>query len=231
MDGSGQEIDSLTGARVDSSVAIAVTDRDRRVTYWSSAAESLLGYTAVQIIGRSAADLVTADGATLHRDGRHLDAHMHLSPLRDADREAAYLVMVDSGQASGASSDSPLMRWMFEQHPAPLVVYDRDARVLHGNVEMLRAVGISEDEARGRRPTELVDDSVSEEVERRILRVARTGEPEFTEPFVRLPGSPRPTPGPSTSFRSMTRRARSAEWAGRHPTTPSSTPPGSGSPW
>ena len=191
MDGSGQEIGSLTGARVDSSVAIAVTDRDRRVTYWSSGAESLLGYTPAQIIGRPAADLVTTDGVMLHRDGRRLDVHGHLSPLRDADGEAGHLVMVDSGQTSGASSENSLLRWMFEQHPAPLVVYDRDARVLHGNAEMLRATGISEDEARGRRPTELVDDSVSEEVERRILRVARTGKPESTEPFVRLPGESR----------------------------------------
>ncbi|MCX5563501.1 SpoIIE family protein phosphatase [Streptomyces sp. NBC_00038] len=192
MDGSGQEIGSLTGARVDTSVAIAVTDRDGRVTYWSSGAESLLGYTPAEIIGRSVADLVTADGATLHRDGRHLDTRVHLSPLLDTDREAAYLVTVYPGQLSGASPDSSLMRWMFEQHPAPLVVYDRDARVLHGNAMMLRTIGTSEGEARGRRPTELVDDSVSEDVERRILRVARTGEPEFTEPFVRLPGEPKP---------------------------------------
>ncbi|MEV5529493.1 SpoIIE family protein phosphatase [Streptomyces prunicolor] len=191
MDGSGQEIASLVGAPVDTSVAVAVTDRAGRVTYWSSGAESLLSYTAAQIIGSSVADLVTADGTTLHRDGRHLDAQLRLSPLLDTDREAAYLVTVHSGGTSGAPADDALMRWMFEQHPAPLVVYDRDARLLRGNAMMLRATGVSEDEARGRRPTELVDDSVAEEVQRRILRVARTGEPESTEPFVRLPGEPR----------------------------------------
>ncbi|MGW7540484.1 SpoIIE family protein phosphatase [Streptomyces sp. NPDC054770] len=188
MNGSGRKIGSLTGARVDTSVAIAVMDRDGRVTYWSSGAESLLGYTPAEIIGRSVADLVTDDGTTLHRDGRHLDMQVHLNPLLDTDREAAYLVTVCPGQAASASSDNSLMRWMFEQHPAPLVVYDRDARVLHGNAMMLRTIGMSEDEARGRRPTELVDDCVAEDVERRILRVGQTGEPEFTEPFVRLPG-------------------------------------------
>lgn len=197
MDGFGQQTGPLAGAHLETSAAIAVADRDGRVRYWSSGAEFLLGHTPAQIIGRPVADILTADGTVLHRDGRRLDARMHLSPLVDGDRETGYLVTVRPGPVTSDSADGSFMRWLFEQSPAHLAVYDRNARVVRGNAMMLRTIGMSEDEAHGRLPAELVQDldaaaegmhAAAEDLERRILKVVETGEPEFTESFVRLPG-------------------------------------------
>ncbi|MEU3616204.1 PAS domain-containing protein [Streptomyces sp. NPDC006872] len=62
MGGSGRKVSPLTGVGPDVSVSVAVTDRDGRVTFWSEGAESVLGYSPAEIIGRPMGDLAAADG-------------------------------------------------------------------------------------------------------------------------------------------------------------------------
>ncbi|MEU3616211.1 PAS domain-containing protein [Streptomyces sp. NPDC006872] len=86
-----------------------------------------------------------------------------------------------------------------------------------------------QEEARGRLPARLVPDQdrVAEEVARRVLQVATTGEPEFTEPFVKLPGEPRAHAWAVDIFPLKDATGQTHAVAGRRPTTPSSTPRGS----
>ncbi|GAA3485568.1 SpoIIE family protein phosphatase [Streptomyces yanii] len=169
--------------------AIAVTDPEGQVTYWSSEAEALLGYTPGEALGRSVEDLLAADGTLRHRDGRPVDAQMRLCPLLDAEQEAAFLLMIVS--RTSLSEDSSLTRWLFEQHPLALAISAPDGRWLHENAAMQQLTGRSEDDVRGLRQAEFLQDPVFEEMDRRTVRVAERGQPEFTEPIVKLPGEAR----------------------------------------
>ncbi|RPE43084.1 PAS domain S-box-containing protein [Streptomyces sp. Ag109_O5-1] len=180
----------FTGARLDVSAAAGVLDRDGCVTHWSSGAQELLGYAPVEIIGRPVDDLLTAEGALRHRDGIPLHARVHLCPLQDTDRDCGFLLLLTAvpEAATDTLQDALLPQWIFEQQPLAVAICDLDARLLRGNEPMLGAGGFSEQEACGRRLTEILQGNAIEEVERRVLRVARTGKAEAAEPIVRLPG-------------------------------------------
>ncbi|MEU9079772.1 SpoIIE family protein phosphatase [Kitasatospora sp. NPDC048538] len=172
----------------DISVAVAVTDGGGRVAYWSAEAQALLGYSSTQIIGTPLADLLSPDEPTLrHRDGRLLDVRTHLFPLPDAGKQEAVLVVFSPCPAAPTPANDRLALWAFDQMSRVLAIYDRDGRALTANEATKRVVGLPETEIPGRRLTEFLPGPAFEEAERRILRVSRTGEPEYTELFVRLP--------------------------------------------
>ncbi|MEU6506976.1 PAS domain-containing protein [Streptomyces sp. NPDC046942] len=182
-----------TGAFLGTAAAIAVTDPDGRVTHGSSGAQTLWGYAPEEVIGKPLADLFTADWAVLrHRDGRLSDAQVRLCPLPSDKRPAGCLVMVVP--RTDSPDECSLKRWMFEEQPLALSIYDREGRMLFGNEVMEQAADLSEHDVRGRFMAEILQGPVYEEVEQRIRRVLQTGEPEFTEPFVRLPGEPKAHP-------------------------------------
>ncbi|MEU6904168.1 PAS domain S-box protein [Streptomyces coeruleorubidus] len=56
-------LQALTGNRLDTSMAVAVTDPDGRVTCWSNGAQRLLGYAAEEMAGRPVTDLLAEGGA------------------------------------------------------------------------------------------------------------------------------------------------------------------------
>ncbi|MGY4922829.1 SpoIIE family protein phosphatase [Streptomyces sp. 900105755] len=180
----------FTGARLDASAAVGVLDRDGRVTHWSSGAQELLGYAPADIVGKPVEDLLTAEGTPRHRDGLPLHTRLHLCPLQDTDRDCGFLLLLTAvpEAAAGTPRDALLPQWTFEQQPLAMAICDLDACLLRGNRPMLGVGGFSEEEARGRRLTEILQGNAIEEVERRVLRVARTGRAEAAEPIVRLPG-------------------------------------------
>ncbi|MFF4291931.1 PAS domain-containing protein, partial [Streptomyces sp. NPDC001633] len=175
---------------MDASAAVGVLDRDGRVTHWSSGAQELLGYAPADIVGKPVEDLLTAEGTPRHRDGLPLHARLHLCPLQDTDRDCGFLLLLTAvpESATGTPRDALLPQWTFEQQPLAMAICDLDACLLRGNRPMLGVGGFSEEEARGRRLTEILQGNAIEEVERRVLRVARTGRAEAAEPIVRLPG-------------------------------------------
>jgi PAS domain S-box-containing protein len=177
-------LQALTGNRLDTSMAVAVTDPDGHVTCWSNGAQRLLGYAADEMVGRPVTDLLAegGDGATLrHRDGRRLGMHPTVCPLLDGERLAGFLL-------TAAPGDSALMRWAFDQYPRAIVIYDRDGRLLRINEEMAQAIGHTESEVRGLRLTDFLQGPTYEANEELILRVAVTGEPEYMEHVVKVPG-------------------------------------------
>ncbi|NUQ95088.1 MAG: SpoIIE family protein phosphatase [Streptomyces sp.] len=178
------------GAPFDTPEAIVVTDSVGRVTHWSAGAPALWGYTPQEVIGRPLADLVSADEtAVRHRDGRALETRVHVFPLGSSDG----FVLVAGGRPGNGeeAGHAALVKWAFDQHPTAFVIYDHEARIQRLNAAMSRIMGHREDEMRGRFLAEIVPGSVYEEIERRIRRVLQTGQPEYTEPFVRTPGEPR----------------------------------------
>ncbi|GHJ40581.1 SpoIIE family protein phosphatase [Streptomyces sp. TS71-3] len=185
----GRIAPGLAGIPVDASLAVAVTDEAGRVTGWSSGARQLLGHTTGEIVGRPVADLFVPDGdggvVVRHRDGRRLGGlEGKACPLLDGERVSGLLLIA-------APEDNAHMRWAFDQFPKALVIYDRDGRLLRINDSMARAIGRSESAVRGLRLTEFMQGPSYEEAEQRVLRVAATGEPEYMEHFVKVPGEPR----------------------------------------
>ncbi|MFD4508007.1 SpoIIE family protein phosphatase [Streptomyces sp. NPDC058457] len=180
----------FTGARLDESPAVGVLDRDGCITRWSSGAQELLGYAPAEIVGKPLEDLLTAEGTLRHRDGLPLHAQVNLCPLQDTDRDCGFLLLLTAvpEATAGTPRDALLPQWTFEQQPLAVAICDLDACLLRGNRPMLGVGGFSEEEARGRRLTEILQGNAIEEVERRVLRVARTGKAEAAEPIVRLPG-------------------------------------------
>ncbi len=174
----------------DAPEAIVVTDATGRVTHWSAGAPALWGYAPEDAIGRPLADLVTADAtAVRHRDGRALDTRVRVFPLGSVEQPAGFVLVAGGTPGSGEEAgNGALVKWTFDQHPTALVIYDHEARIQRLNTAMSRIMGYGEDEMRGRFLAEIVPGSVYEEIERRIRRVLRTGQAEYTEPFVRTPG-------------------------------------------
>ncbi|MER7690359.1 PAS domain S-box protein [Streptomyces sp. NPDC097610] len=117
-------------ALVNTAAALAVADSSGRVTCWSAGAQALWGYTLEEIVGSPLGDLFSADGsALLHRAGRPLDAQAQLYALSNDDPSAGFLLMAQRRTGRGTRrADDELTRWLFEQHPSILVIFDLEAR-------------------------------------------------------------------------------------------------------
>ncbi|MEU6375781.1 SpoIIE family protein phosphatase [Streptomyces sp. NPDC046909] len=180
------------GAIVETTAALAVTDTDGRVTLWSQGAQALWGYASKEAVGMPLAGLFTsAGGQVRHRDGRPVDARVRLTPLQDSGRAAGFLLTALPGSMTAASGDDALKQLLFDQYPVPLGIFDRDARAVFGNETMQQVTGLSEDDVRGRLPSEYFHGTPYEELTQRIRRSLLSGEQEFYEHLVRLPGETR----------------------------------------
>ncbi|MFD4605744.1 SpoIIE family protein phosphatase [Streptomyces sp. NPDC058464] len=193
MRGSDEPIDHLirrlAAAPAESGVGAGLTDQRGRVTHWSGEAEALLGYPPAEITGRPVSDLVGPQDVLRHRDGRALAFRLRLSPLVDATGVPAFLMTCVPGLATDEESDTDgLGRALFQQHPIGQVIYDCDGRVMHVNRALLERSGLTEEQVRGLRVSDFLPGPTFELGVQRILKVAETGEAQFGESFVRLPG-------------------------------------------
>ncbi|MFF7472319.1 SpoIIE family protein phosphatase [Streptomyces sp. NPDC008092] len=169
-------------------VTVVVTDSAGTVTLWSRGAEALWGWSSQEALGTGLADLFTSDWAVRHRDGRVLDIGVDVCPLLVGERNTGFLLVADRRVEAQGARDEELMAWVFDQFPAPLAINDPEGRVLRHNRVMTRLTGREEDEMRGHSLTESVAEATTAEDERRVTRVAATGELETTERFVKVPG-------------------------------------------
>ncbi|BBC30888.1 hypothetical protein SGFS_021820 [Streptomyces graminofaciens] len=181
------------GHLVDTTAAFAVADSRAMVIGWSVGAQSLWGYPPQEILGRPLTDLFAGDGPALQdRAGRALDAEARLYPLPTGDQPVGFLLTAEPRTESGAPpTDDELTRWLFDQHPSQLAIYDLQARVRRFNRAASRVVGLSEDMVRGRMMTDFLEGPAYVPVYRRLLRVTQTAEPQSMESFVKLPNEPR----------------------------------------
>jgi PAS domain S-box-containing protein len=206
---SGEEpeaLETLVGASLTARVTL---DELGTVTGWNAGAERLLGYSAGQLTGRRAADLLAepipvrgglpplaglsrwnGDVALRHRDGRKLTVRIlahHRPP--GADAPAWLIVSALTDRQPPAGLDESLVSWSFAQSPCcAQAIYDTRLRLRRANADMERATALSEEEMRGLRVSEIVDDDAGLRAERSMARVLRTGEPEYEENYLRAPG-------------------------------------------
>ncbi|MEW1722981.1 SpoIIE family protein phosphatase [Streptomyces sp. NPDC093109] len=133
--------------------------------------------------------------ATLrHRDGSARDVPLlaHRRTARDGAAEWFVVSRPDrSALGPGADGlDEELLEQSFVQSPCTEGIYDTLLRVRRLSDSMQGLLGLSEDEVRGLRPTEIVPGRVAEDTERQMRRVLETGRPEQLELSARVPGIP-----------------------------------------
>ncbi|MFF8937812.1 SpoIIE family protein phosphatase [Streptomyces paradoxus] len=201
-----EALETLVGASLTARVTL---DEHGTVTGWNAGAERLLGYSAAQLTGRRAADLLAepipvrgglptlaglprwnGDVALRHRDGRKLTVRIlahHRPP--GADAPAWLIVSALTDRQPPAGLDESLVSWSFAQSPCcAQAIYDTRLRLRRANADMERATALTEEEMRGLRVSEIVDEDAGLRAERAMARVLRTGEPQYEENYLRAPG-------------------------------------------
>ncbi|WP_225102488.1 SpoIIE family protein phosphatase [Streptomyces sp. CoH27] len=92
------------------------------------------------------------------------------------------------GNSSGALPDQVMTEEAFAQCHLPLMVYDSRLRAVRASVGAVRELGLSEEQMRGRRVTDILPPHICRTVEDGMRRAFTTGEPEQFH----VRGRPRP---------------------------------------
>ena len=200
------------GSAIDT--ATAVVDGRGSVLVWSAGAQRLLGYAAGDVVGRPAAPLLASalpasarrclaerrdwngEVSLRHRDGGQVDLELlaHPSPGSDGSLRWVLVTLTESRPLAGmhpAQPDAPHMDWAFTQSPFALAIHDRDLLCLRVNDRMCQMFGLTEDELRGRRLTDVLPGPQYGALERYMHQVLDTGEPTHRETYRRVPGETR----------------------------------------
>ena len=189
--------------------ARVTVDEQGIVTGWNEGAARLLGYAPQEILGRPAATLLAGESgaadlrqsaglprwrgtlALRHRDGRRLQIRVVAHRRTEGDGVRDWL-LVGAPSDPLRPEDDALMRWGFLQSPSCATsVYDTDLRFRCSNGAAQAALGLSEEELRGLRMTDVLPTPLSQEVERRMRQALETGEPQYVENHAQAPGESR----------------------------------------
>ncbi|MGY5011820.1 SpoIIE family protein phosphatase [Streptomyces sp. 900105755] len=193
--------------------AIAMLDEQGTVVGWTRAAERLVGYSAGDVVGRSAAAVLphseeaptTAEfvdrcrdqrgwsGTTTvrHRDGHGLDVSLRVSMLCGHGETVRWLVSVtDIGEASGEPVNGLVRESLLARVPMGIVVRDPQLRCTWVNDTMESHDGISRDRRLGRRFTDVRPGAEAETLESAMREVMRGGPARVQDHRTWLPSSP-----------------------------------------
>jgi PAS domain S-box-containing protein len=186
--------------------AIAVLDAEGTVVGWTQAAERLVGYSAAEVVGRSAAGLLvaaedrgkasafseqcTARGRwsgfaeVRHRDGRRIGVRLHVSSLSGQDGRARWVVSATDKAtlppraADGLAVDSLLAALHLPGSlPVGVVIRDTQLRCTWGNDTQGGKDGIPLPQRLGRRLTEVAPGTEAETLEALMCQVLESGVP------------------------------------------------------
>ncbi|ARF59252.1 SpoIIE family protein phosphatase [Streptomyces gilvosporeus] len=192
----------------------AVVDARGIVTGWSAGAEGLLGYPGQEVIGRLVTRLLGVDeadgaegllaafdgwsGTTLlrHRDGRRVEVWLRVYPSYDAAGNAQRLIVAtprdeattDEATNDEATTEVATTEVAFAQSHLPVAIYDSDLRTVRASAGAARELGLTEEQMRGRRITDILPPHICTTIEEGMRRVFGTGEPEQFQ----VHGRPRP---------------------------------------
>ncbi|QFR01939.1 SpoIIE family protein phosphatase [Streptomyces phaeolivaceus] len=183
--------------------AMAVVDARGLVVGWSEGARRLTGYTAGEVTGRPAADLVDGDAAVVwrtllthgdavvdvrYRDGRRQKVALRICPLRGGRGERRRFVV----QANPDRDERGLGELAFKQASMSMSIFDKGQRYLRMNDWACRVMGQPEEEFRHQYFPDTVEDA---EHSRGFLRhleiVVETGQPVHYESWTRSPSGRR----------------------------------------
>ncbi|MGW1540128.1 SpoIIE family protein phosphatase [Streptomyces sp. NPDC002309] len=193
--------------------ASAMFDEPGMVVGWTRAAERLLGYSAEEVVGRSAAVLLPSrreaseisefveqlhirngwSGSTqlLHRDGRVLDVSLRVSMLRGRDGAVRWLVSVtEVDKLSWEATKGSVRESLISRAPIGVAVRDTHLRCTWVNDTMERQDGIPRDRRLGRRFGDARPDAEATDPEAVMRQVLHSGAAGTDEYQTWLPMSP-----------------------------------------
>ncbi len=189
----------------EAATARTLLDGSGRITHWNDGARQLLGHTEAQMLGRLATELladpttaVSGDQLPLrwrgsvdlrHRDGRRLTVRLlaHRLQQHDGHPDGWLLVSALSG-TERTKEDDQLPRPAFVYAPNALALYDSDIRLRRANHAMEEVIGLTEDEARGLRLSEIGGKPQSIELEEQLRQVMESGRPRDVRTRLRSGG-------------------------------------------
>ncbi|MFJ9711458.1 PAS domain-containing protein [Streptomyces sp. NPDC101234] len=204
---------SRPNIREPSESAIAMLDDQGTVVGWTRAAERLVGYSAGDVVGRSASAVLphseeaptTAEfvdrcrarrgwsGTTTvrHRDGHGLDVSLRVSMLWGHGETVRWLVSVtDIGEASAETTNGLVRESLLARVPMGIVVRDPQLRCTWVNDTMESHDGISRERRLGRRFTDVRPGAEAETLESAMREVMRGGPAKVQDHRTWLPSSP-----------------------------------------
>ncbi|MFD5794240.1 SpoIIE family protein phosphatase [Streptomyces diastatochromogenes] len=169
----------LVGPRDMPDAAIAILDEQGTVVGWTQAAQHLVGYSAAEVVGRSAAHVMPSPEHALrvssfaaeycaqggwsgpvsvrHRDGHTLDMTLRMSTLWGQDGHTRWLVSVtDTGTLSTGAQSEPVRESLLARTPIGIAVHDLQLRCTWVNDDMEHHDGIPRDRRFGHRLKEFL---------------------------------------------------------------------------
>ncbi|MFE4963158.1 SpoIIE family protein phosphatase [Streptomyces sp. NPDC056660] len=178
--------------------AIAMLDAEGTVVGWTHAAEQLLGYSAGEVVVRSAAHVLPpaedapsasafaeqcrAQGGwsgtvrVRHREGHTLQVGLRVSSLWGQDGSIRWLVSVtDIGALSSGATNGPVRESLLAHAPIGIVVRDLQLRCAWVNDVMERHDGIPRDRRFGRRLKDSLPGFEAEALEVVMRQVLESG--------------------------------------------------------
>ncbi|MGV9562512.1 SpoIIE family protein phosphatase [Streptomyces sp. NPDC003480] len=178
--------------------AIAMIDAEGTVTGWTQAAQRLVGYSAGEVVGRSAAHVLPppedagraselaeqcrAQGgwsgtvAVRHRDGHTLTMTLRVSLLWGQNAGTRWLVSVtDIGSLSSEAANGPVRESLLARAPIGIVVYDPQLRCGWVNDAMERHDGVPRHRRFGRRLKDSLPAFEAEALEVVMRQVLKSG--------------------------------------------------------
>ncbi|WP_328500123.1 SpoIIE family protein phosphatase [Streptomyces sp. NBC_00457] len=172
----------------EAATARAVLDGDGTVTEWSEGARRLLGWTAEEVVGRPAAELIQGPPpaarsprwngtVTLrHRDGHTVTVWLlvhHRQPKNGGTGDWLAVTPLEGDRPP--QPDDPLEQAGLTQSPCAVAIYDERLRLHRINDAMAEVIGLPEERIRGLRVPELSGRLDGERIEQQLHRVLTTG--------------------------------------------------------
>ncbi|WP_426567327.1 SpoIIE family protein phosphatase [Streptomyces canus] len=195
-----------------SDTAFALLDEQGTVVAWTQAAEQLVGYSAGEVVGRSAALVLpsfervlamstfvercrarngwSGASAVRHRDGGVLDINLRISMVQGRDGAVRWLASVtDIGVPPGEAGSGSVRGSLLDCAPIGVVVRDLELRCTWVNDVMEGHDGISAGQRLGCRVTDAWSGVEAETVEAVMRQVLRGGTTKVHEYRTWLPTS------------------------------------------
>ncbi|MGW9030181.1 SpoIIE family protein phosphatase [Streptomyces sp. NPDC055722] len=195
-----------------SDTAFALLDEQGTVVAWTQAAEQLVGYSAGDVVGRSAVLVLPSFGVAptmssyveqcrarngwsgssgvRHRDGRMLDVGLRISLVRGQDGAARWLASAtDIGVPSGDAVNGSVRGSILDRAPIGVVIRDLELRCAWMNDAKEGHDGISRNRRLGCRLTDVWPSAETEAAEAVMRRVLRSGSTKVHEYRTWLPSS------------------------------------------
>ena len=129
-------------------------------------------------------------------DGGRLDLELLAYPSRGSDGSLRWILvaLTECQPLAGThrvQPDAPFMDWAFTQSPFALAIHGKDMLCLRVNDRMCQMFGLTEDELRGRRLTDVLPGPQYDAIERYMRQVLDTGESVHRSTYRRVPGETR----------------------------------------